>query len=138
MLRLLKTTLSAVITLLCMSSMVMALGIETPLAEPALEKRAKALFHTIRCVVCQGESIADSPSEIAGDMRKAIRAKIEAGDSNDAIVGDLVSHYGQVVLMKPPFNPATYLLWFGPLLILLYALRLARDFFRQAQPQIPK
>ena len=119
--------------LFCFSSNVFALGIETPLNDAAQETRAKALFREIRCVVCQGESIADSPSQIAGDMRRALREKVAAGDSNEAITNELIGHYGNVILMKPPFNPATYVLWFGPLLILLYAIRLAYGLFKQPE-----
>lgn len=115
--------------LLVMSSAALALNLDTPLPDAAQEARAKALFHDIRCVVCAGEAIADSPAEVARDMRREVRARIKGGDSDAAIKAYLVSRYGDAVLMRPPFKPATLLLWFGPLLLLAGGVWLARRIF---------
>lgn len=91
---------------------------EKPLADPALETRARALFEELRCVVCQNESIASSHAGIAADMRTLVREKLADGESEDEIKAFLVARYGNYVLLKPPFEPMTWLLWLGPLLIL--------------------
>ena len=94
---------------------------DRPLASPAQEARAQALFQDIRCVVCQHESIADSPAGIAADMRRLVREEIAAGSSDEAVRADLVRRWGDYILFKPPVNVATLLLWFGPLLLVLLA-----------------
>lgn len=89
------------------------------LADPAMEAHARALQKQLRCVVCQGESIDESNAPIAADIRRLIRERIEAGDNDTQIKEYLVSRYGQFVLMKPPLEPNTWLLWFGPVAVLL-------------------
>jgi cytochrome c-type biogenesis protein CcmH len=88
------------------------------LNDPAKEAQAKALMDTLRCLVCQGQSIADSDAPLAGDMRHEVRAKIAAGESPDAIRAWLVARYGNWVSYDPPFDRATALLWLAPLLFL--------------------
>lgn len=87
---------------------------DQPLASSAGEARAQNLFDGVRCVVCQHESIADSPAGIAGDMRRRVREKIAAGATDEAIRADLVRRYGDYILFKPPVRAGTWLLWFGP------------------------
>jgi cytochrome c-type biogenesis protein CcmH len=94
---------------------------DRPLTSPSQEARAQTLFQDIRCVVCQHESIADSPAEIAADMRRLVREEIASGSSDQAIRADLVRRWGDYILFKPPVNIATLLLWFGPLLLVLLA-----------------
>jgi len=89
------------------------------LSDPAQEARARALQKELRCVVCQGESIDESGAPIAADIRRLIRERIKAGETNDQIKDYLVGRYGDFVLMKPPLEPNTWLLWFGPAAILL-------------------
>ena len=89
------------------------------LRDPAQEAQAKELMETLRCLVCQGQSIADSDAPLAGDMRNEVRTKIAAGESPDAIRKWLVARYGNWVTYDPPLDAATALLWFGPLAILL-------------------
>jgi cytochrome c-type biogenesis protein CcmH len=89
------------------------------LSDPALEARAVQLQKQFRCLVCQGESLDESNAPLAADLRHLIRAQIAAGQSDDAIARYLVSRYGDFILMKPPLEPGTYLLWFGPLAVLL-------------------
>lgn len=88
------------------------------LNDPAKEAQAKALMDTLRCLVCQGQSIADSDAPLAGDMRHEVRSKIAAGESPDEIRKWLVARYGNWVTYDPPFDAATALLWLGPLLFL--------------------
>jgi len=110
-----------------------AFTIEKPLPDAQQELRAKALFHEIRCVVCQSESVADSPADIAADIRRMIREQVAKGASDSDIKASLVSHYGDYILMKPPLNNATFLLWFGPALVLVTAFFVAMRFFRRSR-----
>ena len=89
------------------------------LADPALEARARVIGAQLACVVCQGETIDESNAEIAGDMRVLVRQRITQGETNDQIIGYMVSRYGDYVRLNPRFMPRTYLLWFGPFVILL-------------------
>jgi cytochrome c-type biogenesis protein CcmH len=89
------------------------------LADPKLEARAVALQKELRCLVCQGQSLDESPAPLAEDLRRFIRMRIAAGESDDRVKQDLVARYGDVILMAPPLMPETYLLWFGPLLVLV-------------------
>ncbi len=92
---------------------------DQPLASPTQEARAQRLFSVVRCVVCQHESIADSPAGIAGDMRRLIREEIAAGSTDQQVRDDLVRRYGDYVLFTPPVRFGTWLLWFGPALLVL-------------------
>jgi cytochrome c-type biogenesis protein CcmH len=90
-----------------------------PLADPVLEARAKAMQRELRCVVCQGQSIDESNALLASDMRRLIREQIQDGKSDDEIKGFLVARYGTFVLMNPPVSGNTYVLWFGPFVLVL-------------------
>ena len=92
---------------------------DQPLPSVAQEARAQAIFEVVRCVVCQHESIADSPAGIAGDMRRLIREEIASGATDQAVRDDLVRRYGDYVLFTPPVRGATWLLWFGPALLVV-------------------
>jgi len=89
------------------------------LKDPALEARARAISRELRCLVCQNESIDDSNADLAHDLRGLLRQRLAAGDSDQHAVDFIVSRYGDFVLLKPPVEPATYLLWFGPAALLL-------------------
>ena len=101
------------------------------LPDPRQERQAKALMETIRCLVCQGQSIADSNAEMAGDMRSLIRERIAAGESPDSIRAWLISRYGEWVTYAPVLEPATWPLWAAPAVLLLGGLWLARGRFRR-------
>jgi cytochrome c-type biogenesis protein CcmH len=92
------------------------------LADPAKEKQAKALMETIRCLVCQGQSIADSDAELAGDMRALIRSRIEAGEKPDAIRKWLIERYGDWVSFAPPLDALTWPLYTVPVVFLLFGI----------------
>ncbi|HEX2888729.1 cytochrome c-type biogenesis protein [Vineibacter terrae] len=103
------------------------------LPDPALEARARAISAEVRCVVCQNQSIDDSNAEIAHDMRRAIRERLTQGDSDAQVVAFLRSRYGDFVLLKPPFDIRTWLMWLGaPLTLLLAAFLLWRGLRRAA------
>jgi cytochrome c-type biogenesis protein CcmH len=91
--------------------------------DPALEARARTLSAELRCLVCQNQSIDDSDAPLARDIRLLIRERIAEGQSNDAVRAFLVSRYGNFILLKPPFELSTLLLWLsGPLTLALGAL----------------
>ena len=92
------------------------------LPDPAQEARARDISSGLRCLVCQNESIDDSGAELAHDIRVFVRERIAAGDNNRQVVDAVVSRYGSFVLLKPPVEPATYLLWFGPPVLVLIGL----------------
>lgn len=101
------------------------------LADPALEARARAISRELRCLVCQNESIDDSGADLAHDLRVLLRERLKEGDSDQQAISFITARYGQFVLLKPPVEPATYALWFGPpallaLTALVVALRLKR------------
>ena len=101
------------------------------LPNAAQEARAKALMETIRCLVCQGQSIADSNAELAGDMRSLIRQRIAAGESPEAIRGWLVERYGDWVTYEPPLDGKTWALWVAPIVLLAAGALLARNSLRR-------
>jgi len=88
------------------------------LADPALEARARAISGELRCLVCQNESIDESGASLAHDIRVFLRERLSAGDSDAQAMGAVVSRYGDFVLLRPPVEPATWLLWFGPAALL--------------------
>jgi cytochrome c-type biogenesis protein CcmH len=102
------------------------------LPDPAKERDAKALMETLRCVVCQGQSIADSDAEMAGDMRSLVRERISKGETPDRVRDWLIERYGDYVSYDPPLSGATAPLWIAPLaLLVIGALVAARSFKRR-------
>ena len=89
------------------------------LADPKLEARARAISAELRCVVCQNQTIDDSDAELAHDLRVLLRQRLKAGDTDQQAIAFLVNRYGDYVLLKPPFEAETLLLWLGPLLVLV-------------------
>ena len=90
---------------------------EAPLANKALETRAKNLFTQLKCEVCQGQSIADSNAALAQDMRDLIRQKVSSGESDVMILTYFSTRYGDSILMAPPLTPRTWVLWLAPVLL---------------------
>jgi cytochrome c-type biogenesis protein CcmH len=91
-------------------------------ADPALEERVIKLSKELRCLVCQNETLADSRADLAVDLRGQIREQMKAGKSDKEIVAYLTQRYGKFILYNPPIDPTTYLLWFGPFVLLLGGL----------------
>ena len=104
---------------------------DTQLPDPKQEAQAQALMETIRCLVCQGQSIADSNAELAGDMRAMVRQRIAAGEKPAAIRAWLVRRYGSWVTYDPPLDRVTWILWAAPVLFLGIGLWIARSSFRR-------
>ena len=101
------------------------------LTDPTLEKRARSISKGLRCVVCQNQSIDDSDAQLARDLRVLVRDRLTAGDSDQAVVDYVVSRYGDFVLLRPPVKAATFVLWFGPVIIALIGLIGLVRFFRK-------
>lgn len=110
---------------------------DRPLDDPAQEARARALFEDVRCVVCQHESIADSPAGIAADMRRLVREEVAAGRTDAEIEAGLVRRYGDYVLFRPPFRMQTLILWLGPFLVLLGAGAVLLAAMRRRAVEVP-
>ena len=104
---------------------------DTQLPDPRQERQARALMEEIRCLVCQGQAIADSNAEMAGDMRALIRRRIQAGESPAQIRAWLIARYGNWVTYDPPLEPVTWPLWGLPLLLILGGAWLARGRFKR-------
>ena len=131
--------LVAAVILLGATQAALAVEPSEMLANPALEARAEAIGKQLRCLVCQNESIEDSGADLAHDLRVLIRERLAAGDSDAQAIQYVTDRYGAFVLLKPPVEPATYLLWFSPFAIL--ALGAAGAWFylrrRTAPPDEP-
>jgi cytochrome c-type biogenesis protein CcmH len=96
------------------------------LPDPKQEAKAQALMAELRCLVCQGQSIADSDAELAGDMRDLVRRRIAAGEKPSAIRGWLIQRYGTWISYKPTDEPAAWPLWLAPIGLLLIGAWLIR------------
>jgi cytochrome c-type biogenesis protein CcmH len=92
------------------------------LANPALEARARTISGELRCLVCQNESIDESGADLAHDIRLFVRERLTAGDTNAQTIQAVVNRYGAFVLLKPPVEPATYVLWYGPPILVVAGL----------------
>lgn len=90
-----------------------------PNEDPKIEQRMKALTEQLRCLVCQNETLADSRADLAEDLRQQIREQMKAGKSDPEILAYLTQRYGDFVLYNPPVKSTTYLLWFGPFILLI-------------------
>ncbi|HET6196207.1 MAG TPA: cytochrome c-type biogenesis protein, partial [Acetobacteraceae bacterium] len=89
------------------------------LPDRAQEQRAEALGHQLRCLVCQNESVEESNADLARDLRRIIRERVAAGDSDQQVTDWMVARYGNFVRLRPPFNATTLMLWGAPALALL-------------------
>jgi cytochrome c-type biogenesis protein CcmH len=90
-----------------------------PFDDAAQEQRFRALVAELRCLVCQNQNLADSDAELARDLRAEVFEMMQNGKSDDEIKAFLVERYGDFVLYRPPVRPGTWVLWFGPVLVLL-------------------
>lgn len=107
------------------------------LPDPAMEARARAISAELRCVVCQNESIDESRGDLARDIRRLVRERLTAGDSDVQARQAVVARYGDFVLLRPPVKPATYLLWFGPAVLLVVGLVGVAAWLRRRRPADP-
>jgi len=106
--------------------------------DPAVEQRLNKLSQELRCLVCQNETLADSRADLAEDLRREIREQIRAGKSDKEIIAFLTQRYGEFILYRPPVKPKTYLLWFGPFVLLVAGLVILFRYVRRRRDLIPE
>ena len=104
----------ALVAALMLALPALALQPDEILPDPALESRAREISRTLRCLVCQNQSIDDSDAPLARDLRLLVRERLVAGDDDRAVYDFVVARYGDFVLLRPPVRPSTWPLWFGP------------------------
>ena len=130
MIRIMRPVIAALVALPLFAETCFAVEPGELLPNPADEARARSLSAELRCLVCQNQSIDESDAELARDLRTLVRQRVVAGDSNDAIKAFLVARFGEFVLLKPPVNGHTWLLWSLPFIALglgaFGAIRLSR------------
>jgi cytochrome c-type biogenesis protein CcmH len=122
------------LVLLAASGAAMAAPVADTFSNPATETRARALQRQLRCLVCQGESIDESGATLAADLRHLVRQQIADGKSDSQIKDYLVARYGDFILMQPPLQADTYVLWLAPFIVLLGAGGVAFWAIRRARP----
>ena len=110
---------------------------EVPSDDPVIEQRLANLSKELRCLQCQNQTLADSPAGLAADLRKEIRAQMKAGKSDQEIVAFLTQRYGDFILYKPRVTYTTYLLWFGPFVLLIGGLFVLFNYIRQRRDSLP-
>ncbi|MGE0665973.1 MAG: cytochrome c-type biogenesis protein CcmH [Sphingomonadales bacterium] len=110
---------------------------EAMLPDPAQEARARGIMEDLRCLVCQNQSITDSNADLAKDLRGIVRERVAAGESDTQVRQYMVDRYGDWILMKPPFNARTALLWLAPALLLAAGGIGAWAFVRRQRPPAP-
>ena len=129
-----KRALLAIFLLLASTATALAVLPEEMLKDVVLEARARSISQGLRCLVCQNQSIDDSDASLARDLRIIVRERLVAGDSDPQVVDFVVKRYGNYVLLKPPFQADTLLLWLLPFLLMLAGLFVAWRYFKQ-QPE---
>ena len=108
------------------------------LTDPTLEKRAREISANLRCLVCQNQSIDDSEVELAADLRRQVRDYLVEGMTDDEIFGVLREKYGEFVLLSPPIQPTTYLLWTAPITVFIIGLSLLANFYSSKKKHEPQ
>ncbi|HEX5883681.1 MAG TPA: cytochrome c-type biogenesis protein [Pyrinomonadaceae bacterium] len=106
--------------------------------DPVIEQRLAKLSHELRCLQCQNQTLADSPAGLASDLRREIREQMKAGKSDQEIIAFLTARYGDFILYRPRVTYATYLLWFGPFVLLLAGLYVLFRYIKQRRDLIPE
>jgi cytochrome c-type biogenesis protein CcmH len=133
--RLLFIALTIAVPALADSNLPPAYWANRQLPDARQEAKAEALMEELRCLVCQGQSIADSDAELAGDMRDLVRRRIAAGENPAAIRAWLVQRYGTWISYKPTDEPAAWPLWLAPVVLLLIGAFLIRRRIRTRAPR---
>lgn len=127
-----------ILALLLLSGPAFSVGLPSEmLPDPAQEERARSLGRELRCLVCQNQSIEDSEADLARDLRRIVRERVAAGDSNQDVIEYVHARYGDFVLLRPPFTLATAALWGAPVLALGGGL-LAILLLRRRQTALPE
>ena len=111
---------------------------EIPSDDPVIEQRLANLSKGLRCLQCQNQTLADSPAGLAADLRREIRLQMKAGKSDQEVVAFLTQRYGDFILYRPRVTFTTYLLWFGPFVLLLAGLYVLFRYIKQRRDLIPE
>ncbi len=106
----------------CLAGSALAVNPDERLSDPALEARARVISAGLRCLVCQNETIDESGADLAHDIRKFVRRRLALGETDAQVTGDIVDRYGEFVLLLPPVRRETWVLWFGPPMLLIAGL----------------
>ena len=109
----------ALFIFLLLSSPAFSLHPDEVLQDEQLEARARHMTAQLRCLVCRGEAIDESNAALAADLRRLVRARLVEGDSDEQVLAYVRARYGDVILMDPPFQPSTFLLWLSPFAVLI-------------------
>jgi cytochrome c-type biogenesis protein CcmH len=131
-----RRSATLLILLACLSVATVAKEAQPSAADPVLEERVTKLSKELRCLVCQNETLADSRADLAEDLRAQIREQMKAGKSDKEIITYLTDRYGKFILYNPPVDPTTYLLWFGPFVLLLGGLTVLFRYLKQRRELI--
>lgn len=133
-----RTEIFLALTLALIAFASFSVGAQTaqPIEDPAIEARMKNLTKQLRCLVCQNETLAESQAQLAEDLRREIREQIKAGKSDREILAYATQRYGDFILYNPPVKATTYLLWFGPFLLLVIGSVLLFRFLKQRRALI--
>jgi cytochrome c-type biogenesis protein CcmH len=127
--------------LLCLLSSIAVAQVQQedhPSDDPVIEQRLAKLSHELRCLQCQNQTLADSPAGLATDLRNEIRAQMKAGKSDEEVLAFLTQRYGDFILYKPRVTYTTYLLWFGPFVLLLGGLYVLFLYIKQRRDMVPE
>ncbi|MGO4126237.1 cytochrome c-type biogenesis protein [Inquilinus sp. YAF38] len=119
-----RAILAALLLAVAAAAPAFAVEPQEQLSDPALEARARELGQELRCLVCQNQSIDDSNADLARDLRRIVRERLTAGDSNGQVLDFVTARYGDYVLLRPPLRAGTLALWFGPVVLLFAAIAL--------------
>jgi cytochrome c-type biogenesis protein CcmH len=131
----------ASILLICLLASVVMAQVqeeEIPSDDPVIEQRLANLSKELRCLQCQNQTLADSPAGLAADLRREIRLQMKAGKSDQEVVAFLTQRYGDFILYRPRVTFTTYLLWFGPFVLLLAGLYLLFQYIKRRRDLIPE
>jgi cytochrome c-type biogenesis protein CcmH len=123
--------------MLCLLPLALWANEAQPVAEdPALEKRVMRLAEDLRCLVCQNETLAGSQAPLAVDLRQQIREQLKAGKSEQEVIAFMTERYGDFVLFRPPVKATTYLLWFGPFLLLAAGIMVQLRYLKKRRERV--
>jgi len=131
-----RRALLSLLMICCLAPLAFAQEARPMGEDPVLEARLANLSKELRCLVCQNETLADSRAGLAEDLRREIREQMKAGKSDQEIIAFLTDRYGQFILYKPRVTPVTYLLWFGPFVLLLAGLVLLFRYIKNRRDAI--
>lgn len=129
-------TRSRLIALLFFTFFAIAANAQPVTDEAVVEQRLAKLSHELRCLQCRNQTLAESPAGLAEDLRREIRVQIRAGKSDQEIVAFLTQRYGDFILYKPRVTATTYLLWFGPFVLLLGGMVFLFRYIKQRRDSI--